>query len=95
MGAWFKKHHTNKRSAWPTLVLCFSRLRHGTTPRDVRMLHKRLVAMHFIAIANMSAGCAKYMLDVSERSCLDTRRVMVATILLYDVSFGNVLVLHV
>ncbi|CAM9246809.1 unnamed protein product [Ectocarpus sp. 12 AP-2014] len=52
----------------------------------VRTLHKRLLAMHFIAIANMSAGCAKYMLDVSELSCLATRRAMVATILLYDAS---------
>ncbi|CAM9799589.1 unnamed protein product [Hapterophycus canaliculatus] len=42
--------------------------------------------MHFVAMLSMSAGVAKYILPVTDTSCLVTHRAMISTILLYDAS---------
>lgn len=46
--------------------------------------------MHFVACINGIAGCAKYLLPVSEVSCGVAHRAAIASLLVYDVSLGHV-----
>lgn len=46
--------------------------------------------MHFVACINGIAGCAKYLLPVSEVSCGVAHRAVIASLLVYDVSLGHV-----
>lgn len=63
----------------------------GPTPphaivRHRRALHRRLLAMHIIAIVFMTAGTVKYHLPVSDMSCRVTDLVQINAGILYDVS---------
>lgn len=51
-----------------------------------RSLHRRLLSMHVTSTLSQSAGVAKYLLPVSDTSCVVTHRILVALLLLYDVS---------
>ncbi|CAM9711777.1 unnamed protein product, partial [Ectocarpus fasciculatus] len=54
---------------------------HGTRGRA---LHRWLLAMHVTASVNMSAGTLKYMLPLSDTSCMVSHRAWIFSLLLYD-----------
>lgn len=51
-----------------------------------RSHHLGLVGMHVISTLNQIANTAKYLLPVSDVSCVATHRTMLAMLLLFDVS---------
>lgn len=55
-----------------------------------RSLHLRLVSMHTMTIVSQIAGSAKYILPVSDTSCLVTHRIMVSGAVLCDVSLPEI-----
>ena len=52
-------------------------------------MHRRLLAMHFVACVQATAGTAQHTLPPSEVVCKVTYRSAVASLLLYDVSGRN------
>lgn len=69
--------------------ICNAQIPVPTLAADVRILHKRLLAMHFIACIHAVAGILEYTLPVSDSSCGVAHPALIATTLLYDVSLGH------